>query len=301
MKIARFAAVDGPRLGVYTGETVIDLVEAVQATGLAWMRPAFSDLRLFLAAGTTSIEFARTVADRESERSIPSTSVRFLPPFELGSRVFAHVVNYAGHDIEANVKMPVKPFFFPKLASSVCGPHDPIRLDRLTNKLDYEMELAVVVGRLGRDIAREDAWSYVAGFAVSNDVSARALQFCEGEPSLRASYGMDWIHGKGQDTFCPLGPAVTIREHSTPEVSFRMICRVNGVVRQDARTSDMYWPIPDLLSELSKGITLHPGDVILTGAPAGGGLADGQFLGVGDLVECEIEGVGSIRNMVLAG
>lgn len=304
MRIARYYGKAGPTLGVVErhgdGEVVIDLVEGAGALNLSWLGGAFRDLRLFLFAGEGGREAAGRVAEARRHAAVPLASVQLLAPFEAGSKILAHVVNYPGHDSDAKVKMPEKPFFFVKASSSIANPGDPIYTHPVSRKLDHEIELAVVVGRAGRDIPAERAYDHIAGYTICNDVSYRDLQMNEDFPSLNQSYGKNWTQAKGLDNACPLGPVLNLSDEVREPYPLQMVCRVNGEVRQQASTAEMVWKVPQLISEVSKGMTLHPGDVILTGTCAGGGLADGRFLKAGDVVECEIEGLGKLTNRVRA-
>lgn len=304
MRIARYYGKAGLALGVVErhgdGEVVIDLAEGADALNLSWLGRAFRDLRLFLFAGEAGREAAEHVADARRHTAEPFASVQILAPFEAGSKILAHVVNYPGHDADAKVKMPEKPFFFVKTSSSIANPGDPIFAHPVSRKLDHEIELAVVIGRAGRDIRPEQAYGHVAGYTICNDVSYRDLQMNEDFPALNRSYGKNWTQAKGLDNACPFGPVLTLSDEMREPYPLQMICRVNGEVRQQASTAEMVWKVPQLIHEVSKGMTLYPGDVILTGTCAGGGLADGLFLKADDVVECEIEGLGKLVNRVQA-
>lgn len=298
MKVVRFSQAGFPRLGVLTDERVVDLVEAAIGRGQAWLGPAFTDLRLFLAS-----EGARQCARQlAASKHVPSRAlgdVRLLAPFEQGSKILAHVVNYVGHDAEAKVKVPEKPFFFQKPGSCVGNPGDPIIAHSSSSKLDHEVEIAVMIGKVGRNISRRDAMSHVGGYAVLNDVSYRDYQMNDGFPDLNTSYGKNWTKAKGLDLACPMGPMLVLSDEMPEPYPLQKICRVNGKVRQNANSSQMIHKVPALIEEASKGMTLWPGDVIATGTPSGGGLGDGVWLRPGDVVECEVEGLGTLRNLVV--
>jgi 2-keto-4-pentenoate hydratase/2-oxohepta-3-ene-1,7-dioic acid hydratase in catechol pathway len=209
------------------------------------------------------------------------------------------VVNYHGHDKDAKVKIPAKPFFFQKPASCISNPEDPIIKHRLSAKLDHEVEVGVVIGKTGRDISLESAYEHVAGYTIVNDVSYRDLQMNEGLDDLNKSYGKNWTQGKGLDLSCPMGPVLVLTDEMEEPYPLNMTCKVNDIIRQKANTDEMIYKVPALIAEISQGMTLHPGDVIATGTCAGGGLADGKFLKPGDEVVCEIEGIGVLRNTVI--
>jgi 2-keto-4-pentenoate hydratase/2-oxohepta-3-ene-1,7-dioic acid hydratase in catechol pathway len=181
---------------------------------------------------------------------------------------------------------------FAKFPSSVIGPTDPIRLPRdLTQRVDWEVELAVVIGSRARRVAREDALSHVLGYTVANDVSARDLQFSDGQ----------WVRAKSIDTFCPLGPVVVTADEIPDPQRLRLTTRVNGELMQDATTDLMVFDVATLISFCSQAFTLEPSDVLLTGTPWGCGefMDPKRSLAPGDLVECAIEGIGALRNPVV--
>jgi len=301
MRIARFLSPLGPRLGlVIAGGKVVDLVAAAQEQRLDWFVPAASDLRLFVAGGAALREVAATIAHRSQLPAPDLASLRLLAPFEAGSKILAHVVNYYGHDKEAKVKVPAKPFFFQKPTSSVANPGDPIVAHSASRKLDHEVEIGIVIGRGGRNIDAGQAFDHVAGYMVLNDVSYRDFQMNDGYPDLNTSYGKNWTQAKGLDAACPMGPVLVLTDELPEPYPLRKQCRVNGKLRQDANSADMIHKVPALVAEVSKGMTLWPGDVIATGTPAGGGLGDGVWLKPGDVVECEVERLGVLRNVVVA-
>lgn len=299
MKIARIATAAGPHLAMVTEEGLVDLHAAALNGGLPWAAPLFDDMRRFLAAGDTALALASQLVLKAAAHAMPVSTATLLAPVETGGKLIAHVVNYAGHDKEAKVKIPAKPFFFVKTTSSLCNPGDPLFEHPVSAKLDHEIELAVVIGRPVRDATVADAMSHVAGFAVCNDVSYRDLQMNEGYPDLNTSYGKNWTQAKGLDHACPIGPWLVLRDEMPEPYPLRMTCRVNGRVRQQDDTANMIHKVVAQIVEISRGMTLMPGDVILTGTCAGGGLADGVFLRHGDEVECEIEGIGVLRNPVV--
>ncbi len=221
------------------------------------------------------------------------------PPHNIicvGKNYFAHAEEFSksGYDAGSTPQdtIPQHPIIFSKPASTIGDPGGIIPLFAgLGNAVDYEAELAVIIGKGGRGISHEDAMSHVFGFTVVNDVTARDLQ----------QQHKQWFLGKGIDGFCPMGPWVL----SADEMDYRemrVMCRVNGELRQDASLRDLIFDIPVLIETISKGMTLQPGDVIATGTPEGVGIgfSPPQFLRTGDVVECEISGIGILRNEVLA-
>jgi 2-keto-4-pentenoate hydratase/2-oxohepta-3-ene-1,7-dioic acid hydratase in catechol pathway len=201
--------------------------------------------------------------------------------------------NYADHAAEVGVALPDEPVIFAKFQNTLTGPYDPIILPRVGAEVDWEAELVVVIGRRGRDIAESDALSHVAGYAVCNDVTARDWQL---RKPLR-----QWTLGKSFDTFLPLGPVLVTADSLQDPYSLQLRCEVNGEVMQDAATT-MHFNIPQLLAYISQVATLEPGDIVLTGTPAGVGMnrKPAQFLQDGDVVVTSIEGLGEMRNPVIA-
>lgn len=221
--------------------------------------------------------------------------VQFEPPLEARN-IFCVGWNYLRHFEEGagrrNEELPEHPAFFSKATGTLLGHGRPIPSHRgVTESLDYEAELTVVIGRPGRDIPMERALDHVFGYTVGNDISARDLQ---------RRHGGQWLKGKSLDGSCPLGPwVVTADEVGNPQ-GLRVSCRVNGQVRQDSPTAAMIFPVAELISRLSEGMTLRPGDILLTGTPEGVGMGmdPPTYLRPGDVVECEVSGIGVLRNSV---
>ncbi|MDP9497997.1 MAG: fumarylacetoacetate hydrolase family protein [Actinomycetota bacterium] len=211
----------------------------------------------------------------------PMSSVKLLAPV-LPSKVVCIGKNYAEHAAEMGGEAPANPVVFMKPSTSVVGPGDPVRLPRDSARVDHEAELGVVVGRLCRDVPRERALDVVLGYTCGNDVTARDHQKADGQ----------WTRGKSHDTFCPLGPWVET-ELDVRDVAVQ--CRVDGELRQDGRTSQLLHDVPAVLAWITSFMTLLPGDVVLTGTPAGVGP-----LTPGSTVEVVVEGVGTLANPVVA-
>jgi 2-keto-4-pentenoate hydratase/2-oxohepta-3-ene-1,7-dioic acid hydratase in catechol pathway len=212
---------------------------------------------------------------------IPLNDVRLLAPV-IPSKVIAVGKNYVEHAVEMGGEVPDEPIIFLKPSTSVIGPGDRIPYPSMSRRVDHEAELAMVIGRLARRVSAEGAASAILGFTCGNDVTARDLQQKDGQ----------WTRAKSFDGFCPLGPWI---ETEVDPADLEVLCRVNGDVRQSARTSQLTFPPPVLVEFITRVMTLLPGDVILTGTPAGVGP-----LRPGDKVEVEVEGIGVLDNEVSA-
>jgi 2-keto-4-pentenoate hydratase/2-oxohepta-3-ene-1,7-dioic acid hydratase in catechol pathway len=214
------------------------------------------------------------------------------PPLQPG-KIVAIGLNYRTHADESGVEAPERPLIFAKFPSSVTGPSAPIVIDpALAERVDWEVELAVVVGRRMRHVSEADALDHVFGYTVANDVSARDVQFADGQ----------WTRGKSFDSFCPLGPVVVTPDELGPVDDLRLTTRVNGELMQDDTTANMIFGVPALLAFCSRSFTLEPGDLVLTGTPDGCGefMDPRRSLAPGDVVEVSIEGIGALRNEVVA-
>ena len=220
---------------------------------------------------------------------IQASEAALLAPLDRPGKIVAIGLNYMDHCRETNSKPPEKPIVFCKFPTSVVGPGDEIRWSEdLTRQVDYEAELAVVIGRTARSVSEEDALDYVFGYTVGNDVSARDLQFSDGQ----------WVRAKSIDTFCPLGPAIVTANAVGAPQNLNIRSHLNGQTMQDSNTSEMIFSVVHLISFCSHAFTLEPGDVILTGTPHGVGVGrDPQiFMTDGDHIVVEIEGIGSLEN-----
>jgi 2-keto-4-pentenoate hydratase/2-oxohepta-3-ene-1,7-dioic acid hydratase in catechol pathway len=202
-------------------------------------------------------------------------------------------LNYFDHREESGFDKPQKPLLFAKTPNALTGPFDPILLPRSSDQIDWEVELAVVIGRAGKRIKARDALNHVAGFSVLNDVSGRQAQFSDSQ----------WFRGKSFDTFAPMGPALVSADEIDNLQNLKLTARVNGKIMQDGNSADMIFDIPTLIEFISQDITLWPADIISTGTPSGVGIFRDPpvLLKAGDVVECEVEGVGIIRNSIIVG
>jgi 2-keto-4-pentenoate hydratase/2-oxohepta-3-ene-1,7-dioic acid hydratase in catechol pathway len=228
-------------------------------------------------------------------------NARLTVPLRYPSKVLCAGANYHGHLKEMGVDPPDgngRPYFFFKPpTSTVIGPYDQIVLPQCTGRrIDWEAELAVVIGRRARHLEYEQAHEHIAGYTILNDISARDQLVRE--DALAPPFGYDWISAKGQDTFCPLGPGITPAWFVEDPQDLTVRLTVNDRVKQDSTTADMIYSVRDLIVEASRLMTLEPGDVIATGTPAGIGAPRNDFLAPGDVVVVEIEGLGTLCNTV---
>ncbi len=216
------------------------------------------------------------------------------PPISRPEKIVAIGLNYEDHAAETGAEIPDKPVVFTKYPNTIIGPGAPIRIPPITEQVDYEAELAVVIGRRAKNVSESEALDYVFGYTNANDVSARDLQFSEGG---------QWTRSKSIDTFLPLGPYVATRDEIPDPQNLFIRAILNGETVQDGTTSRMIFSVAELVSFLSQGMTLEPGDVIITGTPPGVGMArDPQlWMKPGDEVSIEIEGLGTLTNPVEAG
>jgi 2-keto-4-pentenoate hydratase/2-oxohepta-3-ene-1,7-dioic acid hydratase in catechol pathway len=219
------------------------------------------------------------------------SDVDLNPPVLHPGKILAVGLNYAAHASEGGRKPPERPLIFSKNVTALIGPGDSIRLPRISDKVDYEAELAVVIGKEGRSIASADAYEHIAGYTIMNDVTARDLQRSEGQ----------WARAKGLDTFAPCGPWLLTTDEITDPHSLDISLRVNGETRQQSNTSDLVFKIPYLIEFISEDLTLRPGDIISTGTPSGVGayMTPPVFLNQGDIIEITIAGIGVLRNRVV--
>jgi 2-keto-4-pentenoate hydratase/2-oxohepta-3-ene-1,7-dioic acid hydratase in catechol pathway len=218
--------------------------------------------------------------------------VRLGPPVVRPSKLICLGKNYLEHAQEGNFDAPEKPLLFAKAPSALSGPTDPIVLPRSCGQVDWEVELALVVGREGKRISRDRAWDYIAGYSVMNDVSGREAQFGDGQ----------WFRGKSFDTFAPLGPALVTPDEIADIRNLQLTARVDDRIMQTGNTGDLVFDIPHLLAYISEDITLLPGDVISTGTPAGVGIFRNPpiTLAAGNVVTCRIDTLGELVNPVVA-
>ena len=236
---------------------------------------------------------AREASHIGTER-IPVGNAKFAPPIFSPPKILCIGLNYRDHAIEGGKAIPAEPVLFGKFPNTLCAHGDPIRLPRVSKKVDYEAELVVVIGRTGRDISEADAMKYVGGYTIGHDVSARDWQM-RGEAK-------QWIIGKTFDTFAPVGPELVTADELPDPHDLRIQTRLNGRTMQDSNTREFIFTVPQLIAYLSQVMTLEPGDLIFTGTPPGVGFARKPpvWLQPGDVIEIEIDRIGVLRNPVVS-
>jgi 2-keto-4-pentenoate hydratase/2-oxohepta-3-ene-1,7-dioic acid hydratase in catechol pathway len=249
-----------------------------------------SSLDDLIHAGPTALDELLVIARPDRSPDYALSDIRVEVPLRHPSKVVAIGQNYMDHCRECNAPIPKRPIVFAKFPSSLIGPTDDIQwCSELTQQVDWEAELGVVIGKAARHVPEETALDYVFGYTVINDVSARDLQGGDGQ----------WVRGKSLDTFCPMGPGIVTADEIPDPQDLDVRCWVNGMVMQDSNTLEMIFNVRYLISFLSRAFTLNPGDVISTGTPHGVGVGrDPQiFLQDGDVVEVEVERIGRLRNV----
>ncbi|QTA83693.1 Fumarylacetoacetate hydrolase domain-containing protein [Desulfonema limicola] len=282
MKLVRFGEKGKEKPGIFHKEGIIDLRAIF---------PEIPDIgEKFFAQGW----FERVLDIKESDmgKNIINPDVRLGPPVFQPSKIICLGKNYAEHAKEGGFDMPKTPLLFCKTPNTISGPFDPILMPQSSGQLDWEVELAVVMAKKGKTIAKARAFDYIAGYMVMNDVSARKAQFADSQ----------WFRGKSFDTFAPIGPVLATRDEIDDIKNLRLEALVNGVVMQDGNTCDMIFEIPSILENISQDITLYPGDIISTGTPSGVGIFRDPpiVLQPGDIVECRIENIGAIKNQCVS-
>jgi 2-keto-4-pentenoate hydratase/2-oxohepta-3-ene-1,7-dioic acid hydratase in catechol pathway len=289
------------RAGFLTEDGIADLEAALRAAGAG---VPTADMRLFLEQPDWRRLLDKAYAVRNSTKLVERKSVRLGAPVPVPRQMVIAGANTKSHIAEAgpvlkDVAPPREPMLLAKATSSLCGPFDDVIHPPETKKLDYEVELGVVIGRRCRRIGESQVKDYVAGYMTVNEMSARDIQLAEHESN--SFYRVHFI-GKSFDTFCPTGPALVTADEIEWGKPLKMRTEVNGEVRQNSDTSDLYFSVEKLISYASQAMTLFPGDIFVTGSPAGVGffMKPPGFLKPGDRVRCEIEKVGTIENLVRA-
>lgn len=274
MKLAQFKTKtsDEPRLGKFDGEVIIDISEVAP------------NMLEFIRKGSAALHAAKSVTPKAA---YTPDAVEYLPAINAG-KVLAIGRNYYDHAIEGGDEPPKSPLIFTKFTNSLNAHNAKVTLHAISEKIDYEAELAVVIGRRAQKVKQEEALDYVFGYSCLNDVSARDLQFSDGQ----------WVRGKGLDGFCPIGPFITTKDEIADPQALKIEGILNGEVMQSSNTNKMIFGVAYLIHYITQGITLEPGDAIATGTPEGVGVFRNPpvLLKDGDVFEVVIENLGTLRN-----
>ena len=277
MRLIRFGAVGQERPGIWQDGRIVDLKSIF---------PEIPDIgEAFFKDGWLQRLESVEEAGKKME-------VRIGCPVSRPSKIICLGLNYLDHKEESGFEKPEKPLLFSKTPNTLTGPFDPIILPQSCTQIDWEVELAVIVGRECKRMAPQDALNYIAGFTVMNDVSGRQAQFSDSQ----------WFRGKSFDSFAPMGPALVTADEIENMQNLKLTAHVNGEVMQNGSTADMIFDIASIIAFISEDITLMPGDIISTGTPSGVGIFRDPpvLLNTGDVVECWVENIGKIRNTVKA-
>jgi 2-keto-4-pentenoate hydratase/2-oxohepta-3-ene-1,7-dioic acid hydratase in catechol pathway len=283
MRLVSYLSSEGPRIAALRGDRYLDL----SGRGLN------GSMRVLLASGEEGLRRAAQLAAEAPELDAAAIK-KLLPPVPDPRKILCIGLNYADHARESGATPPDEPVLFNKFPTALIAHGEPIVLPRVSQEVDYEAELVVVIGRGGRHIPRERAFEHVAGYCPGHDVSARDWQLHKP--------GKQWLLGKTFDTFAPCGPALVTRDEVPDPGKLRVRFRLNGETMQDSNTDQFIFPVDELVAYVSQVCTLEPGDLIYTGTPPGVGFARKPpvFLKPGDVAEVEIEGLGVLRNPVVA-
>ena len=267
-----------PHAGLLLDDAIVDLAPL-----------GASDAITAIVAGVDTL---RQAADAPGRSLISASAVRLLAPIPNPTRIFCVGLNYRDHAVESKMEIPKVPTIFLKLPSSVIGPDEPVRIPSLTKQPDYEVELAIVIGKEGRNIAKENWHEHVFGYTILNDVSARDVQLATSQ----------WTLGKSFDTFCPIGPAIVTADEIADPHALDIRLSIGGEVLQHSNTRELIFKAPELIAYISSITALEPGDIISTGTPAGVGLGRNpqRWLQPGETMTAEVEGIGQLVNPVAA-
>jgi len=284
MRLVSFGPCGQERLGalISGGERIVDLHAAdrdIPATMLEFLRGDFWG------------KARRVLADILPEAVVPAPGLRLGAPVPRPSQIICVGLNYKDHADEQGVEYPKAPLLFGKSPLAAAGPGDDVVYPDGVEKLDYEVELAVIIGRTARKVPAAQARQHIAGYCVLNDVSARCCQFGDKQ----------WFRAKSFDTFAPAGPALVTPDEVPDPHALQLTCKVNGELRQNSNTRQLIHPVEELIAYITRGITLLPGDVISTGTPSGVGVffKPPRLLKRGDVVEAEIQGLGKLVNRIV--
>ncbi len=301
MKLVRYKRNEAESIGVLGEAGIVDIPAN-------WPGPnPPKNINEVLQRGEECLAKIRNIA-KSSDIVVSAEDVKLLSPIPRPGKLLALAGNYGEHIKEAHIKRGFKlglsdaarqttvPRPFIKPATTIIGPDDQIPWPVYSQQIDYEIELAVVIGAKAKCISPADALGCVAGYTIANDVSARSVTFKEGRQERPWDEFYDWLAGKWADGFCPMGPYLVTSDEIAEPQDLELELKVNGRTRQKANSADMIYKVADIVSFLSNLMTLEAGDIILTGTPAGVAVATGEFLEPGDRIECRIAGLGTLTN-----
>jgi 2-keto-4-pentenoate hydratase/2-oxohepta-3-ene-1,7-dioic acid hydratase in catechol pathway len=307
MRLVSFRARRSIHFGVVIGGQVVDLRDNPHAAGIL-KRSHPGSLVQLLMLGESGLDAAQRAAERSHRAGNALrklSALRLTAPIPRPGKLLALAGNYGEHLRESGHEWAEKavttPRLFIKPVTSVTGPYDPIIYPKNGNRIDWEGEFGVVIGKPARFVSAKRAMEHVAGYLVVDDVSERSLKVKKDRQAREGDKWFDWLNGKWFDTFAPMGPALVTKDEIPNPHDLRLTTTVNGQTKQDASTGQMIFSVAELIEWASRWMTLEPGDIISTGTPSGVGSASGTFLKPGDVVEVQIEKIGTIRNEVVAG
>ncbi len=280
MRLVTYGESGQERIGAVAGSEIVDIQSA----------DAFLPGTVLGVLEAGAVEAVSRAVESGTGARMPLADARLASPIPRPPKIVCVGLNYLDHATEQNVPLPEHPLLFSKATSSVVGPYDDVVLPAESEQVDYEVELAVVIGKTATAVSEADAYDYVAGYTVANDVSARDIQFRQ----------QQWHQGKSYDTFCPMGPWLVTKDEIPDPNALAVKLTLNGTVLQDSNTDNLIFNIPTLVSRISSAMTLLPGDVISTGTPAGVGVFRDPkiLLKAGDYMETWVEGIGTLKNHV---
>ena len=308
MKLAMLGGTNGHAPAVVLPEGVLDLVAA-----WSWLFPGDGGPPASAVDLIAREDLIPRLRQRLADARLgamdaylrPLDRTRLAPPVPIPGKLICAASNYPAHIVESGREAPpdrhvITPWLFLKPSTCIIGPGAPIPIPRGGQAIDWEVELAVVVGRRAKHIPPEQALAHVFGYTIVNDISERRFRAPEARPVREWDKFFDWLHGKWFDGFAPLGPWITTADEIPDPQALSLELRVNGQRRQHGNTAEMIYPVAELIAFASAVMTLEPGDIIATGTPQGVGSASGERLRSGDVVECRVEGIGTMVNPVTA-
>jgi acylpyruvate hydrolase len=299
MRLVTYARIGVPSIGVELESGILDIPDAASHFGRKYhvRGHSFPTTMMDLLQWESGINVVRQIVERYKKTPVgerimtrPLKSVTLEAPISRPGKIVALGKNYLDHVVETGSDIPEFPVVFAKFPSSVIGPDDTIQIPSISFKIDWEVELGVVIGKTCKNVNEKKALDFVAGYTIVNDLSARDLQNSDGQ----------WVRGKSLDGFCPMGPCIMTQDELGDASKLKMHTKVNGEIKQMSSTSEMIFKVPRIISYLSKSFTLEPGDVIATGTPSGVGFVRDppEYLKAGDKIELWIEKIGYLRNKI---